>query len=48
MFILYAMMILLGVYVAVSKKMESSVKTFIILGEIIIFVLMIVFEVLGG
>ena len=48
MFIVYCILILLGIYVAVSKSVDSSVKTFIIVGDVVLLVLLIVLEVLGG
>lgn len=48
MFILYCFMILLGVYVASSKKMEGGVKAFIIIAEVVILVISVASEILGG
>lgn len=48
MYIIYCLMILFGVYVGVSKKMDSGVKAFIIISEVVIFVFSVVSAVLGG
>lgn len=48
MFIIYALLILIGVYIAKSKSIDGSVKTIIIMAEIVFVVLAIVLEVIGG
>lgn len=48
MYVVYCILILFGVYVGVSKKMDAGVKAFIIVSEIVIFVLSVVSAVLGG
>lgn len=48
MAVVYAIMILLGVYLAKAKSVDGGVKTFIIFVEIAFVVLSVLLEVIGG